>query len=511
MSEAVTTLDRSRTQLAVEMRRVCKSFDGVPVLRDVDFEVRQGEVHALAGGNGAGKSTLMKILQGVYSLDSGEIRVDGRSVQLSSIHDAREAGIGMVFQEFSLVPTLTVAQNIFLAAEPLGRARLIKDREASRRAREVFREQMHVDIDPNAVVGALGTAYWQLTEIAKALAQNARVLIMDEPTASLAKHEADSLFELVERLKARGISIIYISHRMDEVYRIADRITVLRDGRRLLTKPLTEVTPAQIVEGIVGREIEGQLAWQERSAPTEREVLLEARGLRAGRRVQDVSFQLHAGEILGLAGLMGSGRTELARVLFGVDRLDAGEILVRGKPVSLANAREATAAGIALIPEDRRAQGLVLEHSVRDNLLLPLLPKITRGPFVSDRAGKALSRSLIERFAVKVANPARPVRLLSGGNQQKVVIAKWLGTEPDVLIMDEPTAGVDIGTKSEILDMIRGLADAGKGVIVISSEYPELLAVSDRVLVLRNGSVADELQRRDIPDEESLQLAVQGV
>jgi ribose transport system ATP-binding protein len=498
-------------ELAVRMHGIDKSFDGVSVLRSVDFEVRRGEVHALAGGNGAGKSTLMKILQGVYSLDEGEIFIDGRPVRFTSIHDARAAGIGMVFQEFSLIPTLTVAQNVYLTTEPLGRAGLIKDREASRNTREVFRE-MDVEVNPDATVGNLSTAYWQLTEIAKALAENARVLIMDEPTASLAKHEADSLFELVERLKAQGIAIIYISHRMDEVYRIADRITILRDGRHLFTKSLGEVTPAQIVEGIVGREIEEEvLTPQERSTPAEAEPLLEARNLRAGRRVQDISFRLHAGEILGLAGLMGSGRTELARCLFGVDRLDGGQILLRGQPIDVSNPREATAAGIALIPEDRRDQGLVLEHSVRDNLLLPLLGRLKRGPLLNDREGRSLARSLIERFDIKVANPARPVRLLSGGNQQKVVIAKWLGTEPDILVMDEPTAGVDIGTKSEILQMIRGLADAGKGVIVISSELPELLAVSDRIVILRNGSVMRELDRRDVPDEESLQLAVQGV
>jgi ribose transport system ATP-binding protein len=496
--------------LAVDMRGISKAFDGVPVLQDVHFEVRRGEVHALAGGNGAGKSTLMKILQGVYSKDAGEILLDGRPAQLSSIHEAKAAGIGMVFQEFSLVPTLTVAQNIYLTVEPRGRGRLIRDRQASRLAAEVFRE-MEVEVDPDAVVGDLSTAYWQLTEIAKALAQDARVLIMDEPTASLAKHETEVLFELVGRLKARGISIIYISHRMDEIYRIADRITILRDGRWLLTEPLTAVTPAQIVEGIVGRAVEGQLAYQERVAPARGEPVLEARNLRAGHRVEDVSFSLYPGEILGLAGLMGSGRTELARCLFGIDRLDAGELFVRGKKVDISDPGRAIKAGIALIPEDRRAQGLVLEHSVRDNLLLPLLHRVRRGPLINDRGGRALAGSLIERFDVKVAHPGRPVRLLSGGNQQKVVLAKWLGTDPDVLIMDEPTAGVDIGTKSEILGMIRALAEAGKAVIVISSEYPELLAVSDRILVLRNGTVDRELNRRDVPDEETLQLAVQGV
>ena len=500
----------SQGTLAVDMRGISKSFDGVSVLRDVDFSVEHGEVHALAGGNGAGKSTLMKILQGVYSSDAGTIRIDGDVVKISSIHEAKAAGIGMVFQEFSLVPSLTVAQNIYLGVEPLGRGGLIDDREAVRRARQVFAD-MEVEVDPRAHVSSLGTAYWQLTEIAKALAQDARVLIMDEPTASLAKHETEALFALVERLKAHGISIIYISHRMDEVYRIADRITILRDGAWLFTEPLAALTPARIVEGIVGKKIEGEMSYLDRGHSPEGEVLLEARALHAGPRVRDVSFTLRAGEILGLAGLMGSGRTELARVLFGIDRLASGQILIRGREVSLSNAKQAMAAGLALIPEDRRDQGLVLDHSVRDNLLLPLLAKIGQGPLLSSSKGKSLAARLIEQFAVKVANPARAVRLLSGGNQQKVVLAKWLGTEPDVLILDEPTAGVDIGTKSEILDMIRSLADAGKAVIVISSEYPELLAVSDRILVLRDGAITRELPRSEIADEESLQLIVQGV
>ena len=494
---------------AVEMRGISKAFDSNVVLTGVDFEVAPGEVHALAGGNGAGKSTLMKILQGVYTKDAGTIRINGREVNFSSIHDAKAAGIGMVFQEFSLVPSLTVAQNIFLNTEPLGQGIFIRDGEARDKAREVF-QQMEVEIDPGARVGDLGTAYWQLTEIAKAMAQDARVLIMDEPSASLARHEAEQLFELVARLKAQGISIIYISHRMEEVYRIADRITILRDGRNLLTERLSDITPEQIVEGIVGEQIEG-LAYQERDTSAEPDVLLEADGLTSGSRVQNVSFTLHRGEIIGLAGLMGSGRTELARCLFGIDRLESGEIRVHGQRIDVSDPRQAIKAHLALIPEDRRAQGLVLEHSVRDNLLLPLLKQIQRGPLLDDGAGNELAASLIKRFAVKVANPGRPVRLLSGGNQQKVVIAKWLGTEPEVLIMDEPTAGVDIGTKTEILTMIRNLAEEGKAVIVISSEYAELLAVSDRVLILREGSVQQELARNDIADEEYLQHAVQGV
>jgi ribose transport system ATP-binding protein len=495
---------------AIRMSSIKKGFYGVPVLKGVDFEVARGEIHALAGGNGAGKSTLMKILQGVYSKDEGTIEIGGRPVEISSIHEAKSAGIGMVFQEFSLVPTLTVAQNIFLATEPLTKSRLINDRAAVRQAARVF-EDMGVEVNPRAVVGELSTAYWQLTEIAKALAQNATVLIMDEPTASLARHESEALFELIDRLKRRGIAIVYISHRMDEVYRIADRITILRDGTRLLTKPLTEIEPAQIVEGIVGKKLGAEMVYRGPDHTTSDEVLLEARNLTAPPRVNNVSFTLRAGEIIGLAGLMGSGRTELARVLFGIDKAKSGSVLMRGKPVDLRSPTRAISHGLALIPEDRREQGLVLDHSVRDNLLLPLLPKVESGPLLDGKKSRKLSDDLIQRFAVKVANPARPVRLLSGGNQQKVVLAKWLGTEPEVLILDEPTAGVDIGTKTEIVEMIRGLAAAGKGVIVISSEYPELLSVSDRILIIRDGNVVDEYAREAVVDEEFLELAVQGV
>jgi ribose transport system ATP-binding protein len=512
MSERPSALDK-RTQRtsapAVEMRDIEKGFNGTPVLKGVDFTLARGEVHALAGGNGAGKSTLMKILQGVHRKDAGVIRIGGREVDFSSTADAEAAGVGMVFQEFSLVPTLSVARNIFLNHEPR-RFRMIDDKAMIRRAGEIL-QGMDVDLDPRAEVQTLPTGYWQLTEIAKALALDAKVLIMDEPTASLTKTESEALFELIGRLKAQGVGIVYVSHRMEEVYRICDRITVLRDGGVVLSDAVADLSPEQIVAAIVGREVDA-LEWVERPAATKDTTpLLEVRNLTAANGVTDMSFTLHAGEILGLAGLMGSGRTELAKLIFGIDRPTSGEILLRGEPAGITNPRIAIAKGVALVPEDRRLQGLVLDHSVRENLLLPLLPGLNRGPLVDDRRGDGLAAGLIERLQIKLASAKRPVRLLSGGNQQKVVIAKWLGRDPDVLILDEPTAGVDIGTKSEIIQRIRELADSGKAVIVISSELAELLAVSDRVLVLRNGTVTDDLDRRDIDDEESLQLAIQGV
>ena len=382
--------------VAVRMTGISKSFSGIRVLHGVDFDLRKGEVHALVGGNGAGKSTLMKILQGVYTPDEGQIAVDGTPVEIRSPHDARALGIGMIFQEFSLIPTLTVAQNIFLGHEPRGSGGLIDDRASARRARELFAE-LEEDIDPNARMLDLGTGYWQLTEIAKALAQDARVLIMDEPTSSLTATEAHSLFALVQRLKERGISIIYISHRMDEIFRITDRITVLRDGRHILTEDTAALTMNQVIDAIVGQSMEQAFEWQERSVDRSVAPLLQVRNLSAGNRVQDVSFDLYPGEILGLAGLMGSGRTELARAIFGIDRVDKGEILIRGERVDIGNPEEAITAGVSLVPEDRRIQGLVLDHSVKNNLLLPLLDRLDHAGIIDDRRGDRMAGSIVDR------------------------------------------------------------------------------------------------------------------
>jgi len=494
---------------AVRMRGIVKSFGPVEVLKSVDMDILAGEVHALAGENGAGKSTLMKVLQGVHPITAGTIEVDGRPVTIRDTADAERAGIGMVFQEFSLVPTMTVAQNIFLNREIRGALGLVSDRAAQERARRIF-DDMGVAVDPSAVVETLGTAYWQLVEIAKALAKDASVLVMDEPTASLAKHEVDHLFALIERLKARGIAIVYISHRMDEIRRVADRITVLRDGRVVLAQRVAELTSADIIEAIIGRRLASDLVYRERERDGEAPVLLEAVDLASASVLESVTLSVRAGEIVGLAGLMGSGRTEFARVVAGMDRATRGTLRIDGAAAHFRGPTAAQRAGVALIPEDRREQGLVLEHSVSDNLTLPVLDRIMAGALISTRKARELTQRLIGQYAVKVADPYAPVGLLSGGNQQKVVIAKWINTEPRVLVMDEPTAGVDIGTKTEILDMVREFASAGNAVVFISSELPELLAVADRIVVLREGRSDRTLERSEIASEEQLQLIIQG-
>jgi ribose transport system ATP-binding protein len=488
------------TAPALEVRGVRKSFGQNRVLDDVDFEVLKGEIHALLGGNGAGKSTLMKILSGVYTLDEGTILVNGQPRHFSSAHDAQACGIATVFQEFSLIPTLTVAQNIFLTREARTRIGLLDDRAGERQAGMLLAE-MDVDIDPKALVSNLSTGHQQVTEIAKALSQGADILILDEPSSSLTKRETESLFHLLRRLKDRGIAIIYISHRLEEIFEIADRITILRDGRRIVTDSVATTTMPDVIEGIVGRKMERSFEWKQRPVNRTGTPLLDVSNLASSNGLRRASLQVYPGEILGIAGLMGSGRTELARCLFGIDRIEAGEIRIRGRRVVINSAGAAIKAGIALIPEDRRRQGLVLQHTIKDNIVLSVLNRLLRGGLMNDRRADQVAASYVQQLAIKTESTLKPVELLSGGNQQKVVIAKWLATEPQTLIMDEPTIGVDIGTKAHIIAMIRELADEGKGIIVISSELPELLAVSDRILVMRDGVSDRALNRREIEEQ----------
>jgi ribose transport system ATP-binding protein len=500
--------DAAAVDPVVVMHGITKGFNGVPVLKEVDFELRRGEIHALVGGNGAGKSTLMKILAGVYERDGGRYEVDGRGTDFATVHQAQAAGVGMVFQEFSLVPTLTVAQNVFLTREPRTRGGFIDDAEMERQTRAIFKT-MSVDVDPRRPLDELATAYWQLTEIAKALSQDAHVLIMDEPTAALATNETAELFALMRRLKAQGISIIYISHRMEEIFTICDRVTVLRDGRTEFSADVAATNAREVIAAIVGRSLEHTMDYIDRG--THDDVLLEARGLETADKLRGVDLVLHAGEVVGLAGLMGSGRSELARALFGIDPLTAGVVRLNGELIHVRNPQRAIDLGIGLIPEDRRAQGLILDHALRENFLLPLLGRISHLGFVDDAEGDRRTDDYVRRLSVKAASTSQVIGTLSGGNQQKVVIAKWLGTEPRILVMDEPTAGVDIGTKAEIVAMVRRFAEAGNAVIMISSELAELLAVSDRILVMRDGRIDQELPRHAIAREEDLHHAIQRV
>jgi ribose transport system ATP-binding protein len=492
----------------LSMRGIGKAFSGVTVLDDVDFELLAGETHALLGGNGAGKSTLMKILEGVYTLDRGEIKLDGEPVELGSPQAARRHGIAMIFQEFSLIGSLSVAQNMFLTREPRGRAGLLDDRATERAAGEVLREA-GIDVDPRAPVSRLGTASRQLVEIAKALSQDARVLIMDEPTASLARGEVDKLFAIIERLKARGITIVYITHRLEEVMAVADRVTVLRDGRRVDTQRVADIDMDGLIQLIVGRAVERAMEWQPREIDRSGTPLLELDSVSTPSGLRDVSLQVHAGEIVGLAGLMGSGRSELVRAVFGIDPIESGTIRLRGAELSARRPADAIERGIVLVPEDRRSEGLVLEHSVGANLVLPLLRRLTRGGMVDDRRADRVADATIEQLGIRTRSRASVVKRLSGGNQQKVVVGKWLATEPDVLMLDEPTVGVDIATKAEIVGLVRRLSAEGKGVIVISSELAELLAMADRIVVLREGAVDRSLDRGEVPDEPALHRLVQ--
>jgi ribose transport system ATP-binding protein len=488
------------------MRDISKAFNGVTVLENVDFEVRAGETHALLGGNGAGKSTLMKILEGVYTLDSGGIELDGQPIEIRSPQDARRHGIAMIFQEFSLIPTLSVAQNIYLTREARTRAGLLDDRAVERQAAELLAE-LGVEIDPRSPVSRLSTASMQLVEIAKALSQEARILIMDEPTASLAQSEVEALYKIIERLKGRGITTVYITHRLEEVLAVADRVTALRDGRLVGTQPTSELDMESLIELIVGRAV--SMERTERTVDRSQQPLLEVRGLSTATGLRDVNLQVHAGEIVGLAGLMGSGRSELARAVFGIDRLDSGSILVRGEEATIRRPADAIARGIVLVPEDRRSQGLVLQHSVESNLTLPLLRNLSRGGILDDREAERIAQRYVDRLDIRARSLRGPVSRLSGGTQQKVVVAKWLATEPDILLLDEPTAGVDISTKAEIFELVRALADQGKAILVISSELAEVLALADRIVVLRNGAIDRDLARSEVADEPQLHQLVQ--
>jgi len=491
----------------VEMRGISKYYPGVVALDNVDFSLARGEVHALVGENGAGKSTLMKILAGAESKSRGEILLDGEPVTIDSPHRAMDLGISIIYQEFNLVPHLSAAENIFLGREPTrlfpGWVDFGKVYGESRR----LMDSLGMRLDVRAEVRSLSVAQQQMVEIAKATSRQSRLIVMDEPSATLTDHELTNLFSLIRSLRERGVSVIYISHRLEEIFAIADRVTVFRDGRHIATRPIGELDRDEIIRMMVGRELKESIPKQ----PAEPgEVVLEARGLTRAGAFRDVSFSVRRGEVVGLGGLVGAGRTEVARAIFGADPLDAGEIRLEGRPVRVHSPRDAISLGIGLVPEDRKLLGLVLGMAVRENVTLANLAAVAPGGFINPARERAIAEKYIHDLMIRTPSGEQTVRNLSGGNQQKVVLAKWLFTDSKFLIFDEPTRGIDVGSKVEIYQLMNALTAQGVAILMISSELPELLGMSDRILVMHEGRLAGELPRAEATQERVMHLATGG-
>ena len=486
---------------ALELRGAAKSFGPVIALADGTIELRAGEIHALVGENGAGKSTLVKILAGLYHPDAGEFRVSGEPVSFRTVADSKAAGISVIYQEPTLFPDLSVAENIFIGRQPRGRTGLISRGTMRDEARALF-AQLGVPIDPDRVAEGLSIADQQIIEIAKAISLQAKVLVMDEPTAALSGAEVERLFAVARRLRDEGAAILFIAHRFDEVFDLCDRITVMRDGRYIATHDTSAVTVDEIVTEMVGRNIE---ALYPKETATIGDVVLEVSGLGRVGVFSDVNFTVRSGEIVGLSGLVGAGRTEIARAIFGIDRYDTGTVTFLGKPLPAHNPMAAIEAGIGFVPEDRRKQGLVMDLSVARNTALTLRHKLSRLGIISGARERAEASVWAKTLQVKGSLDAT-VSTLSGGNQQKVVLAKWLATEPKLLIVDEPTRGIDVGTKAEVHRLLSQLAGRGIAILMISSELPEVLGMSDRVIVVREGHITAELDR-DAATPQSVMLA----
>lgn len=503
MSAAAGPVDVASPPL-LEMRGIVKSFPGVKALRGVDLHLRAGEVLALLGENGAGKSTLMKVLGGAHLADEGTIALDGTVATFRSPQDARKAGIAVIYQEFNLVPALTAAENIFLGQEKT-RGGLIAKQEERQRAAELFK-RLGVEIDLDIPCRRMTTAQQQLVEIAKALASDAKILVMDEPSAALTSHEVTRLFGVIRDLTARGIGIIYISHRLEEIFTIAQRVTVLRDGASVGERPIGDLTRNALIELMVGRELKNEFPSRQVAIGKPR---LEVTGLSRGRAVQNVSFQVRAGEILALTGLVGSGRTEAVRLIFGADARDAGKVVLDGKELHVRSPREAIAAGIGLLTEDRKLQGLVLGHSVRDNFALPNLARLSKFGLVKKSEEREEFAQYVASLKIKIPHQEQKAKNLSGGNQQKVVLAKWLARNCDLLIFDEPTRGIDVGAKYEIYLLMNELVAQGKSIIMISSELPEVLGMADRILVMHQGHLVGEIaDAKSATQEQIMKMAI---
>ncbi|HEX6288370.1 MAG TPA: sugar ABC transporter ATP-binding protein [Herpetosiphonaceae bacterium] len=486
----------------LQVHHLSKSFGGVHALKDVQFELRAGEIHALLGENGAGKSTMIKLMTGIYQPDAGEIVFDGQPVHFANTHEAQAQGIVAIYQEPSLFPDLDIAENIFVGRQPTRRGRIDWQRMYTEAA-ELLR-RLGVSLDPRTKARALSVAQMQLVEIARAISIKTRVLIMDEPTSSLTLGEIEELFVIVRQLRAQGTSIIFISHHLEELFALCDRVTILRDGTYVGTREMGAITTDGLIQMMVGRTL-NELFPKQDVPPGD--VVLEVEGLTVPGNFADVSFSLRRGEILGMAGLIGAGRTEVARALFGVDRATAGTIKLDGKPVTIASPQAAMALGIGYVPEDRKLHGLVLGMSIADNITLPELSSFARIGWLDTRREQAAAEESAKQLEVKMRSVEQPVGELSGGNQQKVVLAKWLGTRPRVLILDEPTRGIDVGTKAAVHRLMSSLAAQGMAILMISSELPEVLGMSDRILVMREGRVTGHFSRAEATQEALMAAA----
>ena len=492
------------SEYRVEMTNITKSFGGVHALKDVSFKVRPGEIHALVGENGAGKSTLMKILSGAYRKDRGKIKIDGKEVNVTNPHLGRKLGIAIIYQEFALAPDLTVAENIYL--DHLGGKKgLIHWSKLYRDAGQLIKS-IGFDINPRSIVRDLTVAYQQVVEITKALSEKAKILILDEPTAVLAPRETEHLFEVLRKLKQQNVSVIYISHRLDEIFKIADIVTVIKDGAVTGTVNPADVSTDDVISMMIGRKLTAMFPKRDCKIGEE---IFRVENINRGKEVRNVSFSVRAGEVLGAAGLVGAGRTETMRAIFGADPKDTGKITLDSRPLRINSPTDAVRAGIGFLPEDRKEQGTILSMSIRKNVTMPSLwSKFERFGFIKQAEEKKTTQELIEKLAIKTNSTETDVTDLSGGNQQKVVLAKWLGTNCRVIILDEPTRGVDVGAKVEIYNLINELAAAGLGLIVISSEMMEVIGICDRVLVMRDGRIQGVLEKDQLTEENIMTLAI---
>lgn len=492
--------------MILQLKNITKRYPGVVALNNVSLDVAEGEVHALVGENGAGKSTLIKSCSGAVVPNEGSIVIQGQEYAALNPKLSEELGLAVIYQEFNLVDELSVAENIFLGRAIRKRGIMIDKKAMVEKAAKIF-EQFDIDIDPNALVGSLTIGYQQLVEIAKAVSQNARILIMDEPSAPLTAAEAESLYVMVEKLKAKGVTIVYISHRMEEIFRLSDRITVLRDGQKIKTLNTSDTNLDDLVKLMVGRELKE--TYPARKDCISDEVLLEVENL-SGNGVHDISLQIKKGEVLGLAGLIGAGRTELAELLFGVKQRTSGRVVLLGKEVAPKLPRAAIDSGIALVPEDRKKQGALLEVDIKGNISMAILERISKFFTIDKKEERRIAESYQKSIRIKTPNLEQKIKNLSGGNQQKAIIAKWLATEPTLVIFDEPTRGIDVGAKSEIYALVNSLVESGKAVLMISSEMEEVMGMSDRIIVLKKGRISGELQRKDFNQETIMGFAAQS-